>query len=85
MIKWPFPNPRKTRMKAPPNYKTQFVIDRQRLVNDLSKKIKEQVTLLEPMLHGDGRTTEYRQMKSKTDLLEQTIRELITELHESNE
>ncbi len=72
-------------MKATPHYKTPFVIERQRLVKELSTKITQQVAILEPMLHGDGRTTEYRQMKAKSDLIEQTIRELITELHESNE
>ncbi len=70
-------------MKATPHYKNQAVIDRQRLVNALAAKVREQMPLLEAMTSGDGRTIEYRKMRAKSDLLEQTIRELIDELHEA--
>ncbi len=64
-----------------PQYKNQFVIDRQRLVTDLTAKVKEQMPLLEAMTSGDGRTIEFHKIKAKSDLIEQTIREIVEELH----
>ncbi len=79
------PHAKHSAMNGFPNRKSQAVIERQSTVIALQRKISEQMALLTAMEDGDGRTVEYRRNVEKSNLIEQTIRELINELHEAQQ